>query len=522
MLAKLLAAAEAVYSHTTPWQAVAMSIYVLAAGLLLTLAVKVIQDLSDPARHIPGPRLARYTRLWLLYQYNSGKWPTINRKLHDTYGPVVRTAPGQYSLNHPEAIRTVYSHGNGSKFPKGEWYKTFGRPEFPSLFNSRDPHHHSELRRKISPVYSLSALKAYEPYMDQCTELYRALLSSRADSGQAIDFHHFNQSYAYDLVGLITWSSRFGFLDNGEDIHGFMAELDAEQRYFTLIGLYTSFDKFLRPLLSRLKFFGPAGFGSIFAYTDKGFDQKKANLDATLAKVAADPDHAVDFVDKLLIARARDGKTTITDRDIRVAAGSNMGAGSDTTGITLSAIFYYLLRHPAVLATLRAEIAAAGLTNPITHAQAAALPYLAAVIKESLRVHPAVALDLPRVVPASGVTVAGTFIPAGSVVSVNAVTYHSNRAVFGPDADAFRPERWLAPPEARPAEVDFLSFGAGSRTCIGRNISMLEMTKLVPTLVREFDFELVHREKAAWTVRSIFFSRPMDFEVVVKRREEKN
>ena len=85
---------------------------------------------------------------------------------------------------------------------------------------------------------------------------------------------------------------------------------------------------------------------------------------------------------------------------------------------------------------------------------------------------------------------------------------HHNTAVFGQDAAEFRPERWdpanNTPERLMDMERYWLPFGAGSRTCIGRHISLLEMSKLVPQLVRHYDFELLSQElkyKNRWFVK---------------------
>lgn len=99
------------------------------------------------------------------------------------------------------------------------------------------------------------------------------------------------------------------------------------------------------------------------------------------------------------------------------ACGSNVGAGSDTTGITLSAALYYLYTNRDKLQILRKEIdtqAAAGhVSDPITFQEAQALPYLQAVIKEVLRLHPAVGTILPRFVPEGGLQLSGYYFPHG-------------------------------------------------------------------------------------------------------------
>jgi cytochrome P450 len=94
-----------------------------------------------------------------------------------------------------------------------------------------------------------------------------------------------------------------------------------------------------------------------------------------------------------------------------------MVAGSDTTAISLSATLYYLLSNPTSLAKLRDEIdhftARGSLSKNPSFKESQEMPYLQAVIKEALRMHPATGLPLEREVPAGGATIGGYFFPAG-------------------------------------------------------------------------------------------------------------
>ena len=106
--------------------------------------------------------------------------------------------------------------------------------------------------------------------------------------------------------------------------------------------------------------------------------------------------------------------------------------------------------------------------------------------------HPASAVNLERVVPPAGANIAGEQIPGGTVVGVSSWATHRNKEVFGDDAHTFRPERW---PEASEAQVrlmekSMLHFGAGNHSCLGKNISVREMYKLVPSLMRTFKVSL--------------------------------
>lgn len=82
---------------------------------------------------------------------------------------------------------------------------------------------------------------------------------------------------------------------------------------------------------------------------------------------------------------------------------------------------------------------------------------------------------MARQAPAEGGRIGDKYFAPGTSVGISAFAYHRQCEFFGPDADVFRPERWLEATPSRKKEMEkhFLSFGAGSRICIGRNISML-------------------------------------------------
>lgn len=83
-------------------------------------------------------------------------------------------------------------------------------------------------------------------------------------------------------------------------------------------------------------------------------------------------------------------------------------------------------------------------------------------------------LTLGRVVPPEGITIAGQYIPGGFVVGTNLWLVQRDTSVYGNDPDVFRPERWLEE-DTRDMHRLFFAFGGGSRLCIGKNISWMEM-----------------------------------------------
>lgn len=211
----------------------------------------------------------------------------------------------------------------------------------------------------------------------------------------------------------------------------------------------------------------------------------------------------------------------------------NLAAGADTTAAALRTIFYLSLKHPHVWASLSAAVLAAPFAQPATlhlpapYTQARAIPYLEAVVRESLRLIPGEMFPQERVVPAGGLTLPdGQFVPEDAVVGFTSYVTHRNKAIWGPDADAFRPERFLrGEAESEGAYADRmreyndcdLSFGAGSRKCIGMNLGLMEVYKAVATLVAIFEFELSSAEE--WTLNAWLFPRATGIMCRVRRRE---
>lgn len=174
-------------------------------------------------------------------------------------------------------------------------------------------------------------------------------------------------------------------------------------------------------------------------------------------------------------------------------------------------------------ARLQAEIDQAdaeGRLSPcVTFAESHTLPYLIAVTKEAMRIHPSVCLCMPRLVPSPGATLCGEFFPPGVTVGCNPYVIHRDKKVFGPDADTFRPERWLDEKSAKEMEKAIVTFGAGNRTCIGKNISLMEMQKLVPQLMRYFEFSLVDKEKE-WVTLNRWFNTQKGLDVNLRLRRK--
>lgn len=220
-------------------------------------------------------------------------------------------------------------------------------------------------------------------------------------------------------------------------------------------------------------------------------------------------DHAIyqeDLLDKFLKAK-RERPEVVTDREVLGLSLSMMIAGSETTGITLTAFFYHLLRHPQCYAKLQSELDTCLPPKEPFHpfriapfTAANALPYLYACVQEAFRLHPAFGFNYERIVPPSGAMICGHHIPAGTIVGVNPWVVQRNRAIFGADADDYRPERWLAGAEqVKQMEKTMFQFGAGDHICLGKNVSAVEIYKVVPALMLNFEMALENPDQE-WTL----------------------
>lgn len=108
-----------------------------------------------------------------------------------------------------------------------------------------------------------------------------------------------------------------------------------------------------------------------------------------------------------------------------------------------------------------------------TQKEIQSLPYLSAVISETLRISMANPTRLPHIVPPTGFSLNATAIPPGTIVGCSAYSLHLSPTAF-PEPHVFKPERWLenVTPEMN---TSFFAWGAGNRACIARNLAMTEL-----------------------------------------------
>lgn len=466
--------------------------------------------------HIPGPFLARWTDFQRAYWAWTRRAHETHIQLHQKHGKLVRCGPNMISVGNATEVDKIYKMRDPLK--KSDFYHVIlpmikGKV-LPGLFATQEESMHRMLKKPIAGVYSMTNLTSFEDLVDRTIGVFLNILDERfVTPNEVCDWGTYLQYFAFDVVGEITFSKRLGFLEQGKDVENIMDNIWKWFEYVAIVGQIPWVDHIWskNPLVSRLR----QSKGSPMVQFAKKREAERMNN-------AGGSDYDTrDFLSRFMGAMEKD--SSIPPWALTAWTSSNVLAGSDTTAIYLRSLFKNLIEHPESLRKLRAELDGAyqqgKLSLPVTWKQSQTLPYFEACFKEAGRVHPPFGMHLERIVPDDGLELSGKMIPGGTIVGMNAWVVHRDQEVFGLDADVWRPERWLDCDDAtrRRMEQGLLTFGAGHRSCLGKHISYLEIYKLVPTILLQYDIELMDPQKA-WRLENRWFVPQFGFNVRLKRR----
>jgi cytochrome P450 len=524
------------------------SVYLVLATVGLLLLSSVIRSYYRLSQ-IPGPLLAKCTDLWRLLKVKRGDSHDTFVALHEQYGDFVRIGPNCVLISKPDAIPMIYGIQKG--FVKSDFYTVWQNmvngKRVASMVFATDEQQHAAMRRPIAQAYSLSSLVGYEPLVDSTTAVFLSrldeLFASKED--KVCDLGLWLGWYAFDVIGELTFSKRLGFLEKAQDVEGIAKSILQNFEWCAALGQMPWLEWWTRrnPIYQRL-FAGPTSspiikFGQrrMQERLDEGEGSKDETTSdpTTTGASISDPElsekvlhgtlpNKPDFLSRFLELHEEQPEV-VDQRRLLAYLFMNINAGSDTISATARGLIYHALKHPDTLQTLRDELDAASsagdLTSPLpTWNECQQLPYLNACIKEALRLSPALALPLERIVPPSGLRIGDTAIPPGTIVGINPWVLHRDKRIFGQDADEWNPSRWLVDDteKVKYMEKHLLSFGAGTRTCLGRHIAMLELSKMIPALILRYDMRLSDPKKE-WKVTSAFAVKQEGWEVIITRRD---
>lgn len=112
-----------------------------------------------------------------------------------------------------------------------------------SMFSTRDPDVHKALKTPVAQLFSMTNIINYEPYADECTSIF---ISAMKDlEGQPVDLGTWLHWYAFDVIACLTYSKRFGFLEERRDTGDMIKALEASLAYVRVIGQFPGWHKYL-------------------------------------------------------------------------------------------------------------------------------------------------------------------------------------------------------------------------------------------------------------------------------------
>ena len=169
-------------------------------------------------------------------------------------------------------------------------------------------------------------------------------------------------------------------------------------------------------------------------------------------------------------------------------------AGFETTAFTIETAMFHVLSNPEILTKLKQELAPAlalSKSNGLpSWTELEKLPYLSAVIQESLRMSLGVSSRLPRKNTKSEMVYKYWVIPKGQLVGMTQRDVLYNAEIY-PDPMRFLPERWLKGEESKELLNKYLvTFSKGARRCIGMHLAYAELYLTLAAMFGQFEMEL--------------------------------
>jgi hypothetical protein len=162
---------------------------VLPISITLYWSLWMIYSLTlHPLASVPGPFRASISRLWYMYRIYVGDMHDVQRRLHEQYGPIVRIAPNEVSTTELSAIPKIYR--NQSPLSKTDFYSVWGGgniSEQLDTFAETNEKVHSNYRRIVNPVYTLSNVLKSEGYINKVSALFIQRLGEHADRREDIN-----------------------------------------------------------------------------------------------------------------------------------------------------------------------------------------------------------------------------------------------------------------------------------------------------------------------------------------------
>ncbi|KAL4909127.1 hypothetical protein BDW74DRAFT_165739 [Aspergillus multicolor] len=465
-----------------------------AGALILSHIAKCIYNLFfHPLRHIPGPWLAAATYIPEFY-YDivlGGRYTRQIQQMHKKYGPIVRISPHELHCNDHRFINEIYASGNKKRDKPAHQVTGSAGIQALATFSTISHTTHRLRRNALNKLFSHAQVLKLEPIVRTIGEqLCEKTL--RTKKQQPFLVGHAYSQCTTDVISGYCLGEKLGLLEGEDWEFGFSDELTKEFRLGYVLRFVPWWGDVLRAF-ERIR-------GLVMRQPEKAraSDAFIANMPEYIKKAQTEVETKKDtettkttvFTSVLQSDLPAHEKTLdrMTSEGISLFA-----AGTETVSWALTVATFHLLSRPEILTKLTADVAPF-INDPERTSWSAleSVPYLGAVIHESLRLSYGVASRTARVPTDEDLVYRGEWenkdmelvIPRGSAIGMSSAVTHHDESVF-PDSHSFIPERWLDEKGQKRKDLDraLLSFSKGSRGCVGINLAYCELHLLLSLLV---------------------------------------
>ncbi|KAL0466680.1 cytochrome P450 [Neurospora intermedia] len=493
--------------------------FLLSLLTLYTIYVAIFRLYLSPLADIPGPRLAALTQWYELYYevILGGQYTFKIIELHKQYGPIIRINPWEVHIADPDFHRVLLPTNTNRRRHRTPFFtKQFGADESIVATNDHDLH---KLRRSaVGPFFSTQNTRALQPVIEERVDALMARLREHGKTNKGIPL---NMMYAcsatsYDIISEYCFAKSEHAVEDPD----FRAEITNGILTGSNYGKIFQHFPFLVPFLASI----PPGMLAAISPFYRTFLHLRACITAQISEIEKslrtkegkhahlDIPHPTIFhsfvntealppIEKSVPRIAQEGQVIVQ-------------AGTVTTSWALTISTFHLLdQHATALAKLRKELREAipDANEPIELARLEQLPYLRAVIKESMRLSVGASGRITRVAPDETLrfkpsklclrcypddhmrTTADNkekekewLLPPGTEVSMTSYQITTNPEIF-PDPHAFVPERWLGMENEMRLEKYMTVFGHGARVCLGMQLAYAEMYLMLSKMWRVWE-----------------------------------
>ncbi|KAJ5116805.1 hypothetical protein N7456_001153 [Penicillium angulare] len=389
---------------------------------------------------------------------------------HHIYGPVVRIAPNTLSFSRPAAVRDIYT--SKTKFVKEEsFYRAKRIFHENHLLSFRDPEAHHQRRKLLSRGFSQAVLVEFEPNIISKIDTLLDQWSALTSETPVIDVYPWVHMLGFDTIYNLMFDVDPGTLKSGKE-HTIMPWLRSWRPTYIYKELF--------PSLETYGPYVPGFIGGYFRDVQKWKEFAVEVIESCRATGTKTP-----FLSKVLHDDDSFLGRPLAASELAEECMGGMFGGSGTTATTFVYLLWAVLQRPDVVQKLQSELDAAFPDNqPPDSVTCGKLPYLQAVLNETLRVYPATIAVLPRTATVDTI-VDGIPVPRGTNVATQNLTIHRDPQTFQ-NPDSFIPERWIEGNNTQMKE-GLTPFSVGPRKCIGSNLAEMELRLLISAFFLRFE-----------------------------------